>query len=32
MGFSVAVGIAISAFLMSIFLIPGVTALLGTRT
>lgn len=31
MGFSVAVGIAISAFLMSIFLVPSVTALLGTR-
>jgi RND superfamily putative drug exporter len=31
MGFSVAVGIAISAFVMSIFLVPSVTALLGTR-
>ena len=31
MGFSVAAGIAISAFLMSIFLVPSVTALLGHR-
>jgi RND superfamily putative drug exporter len=31
MGFSVAVGIAISAFVMSIFLVPSVVALLGTR-
>jgi putative drug exporter of the RND superfamily len=31
MGFSVAAGIVISAFLMSIFLVPSVTALLGTR-
>jgi RND superfamily putative drug exporter len=31
MGFSVAVGIAISAFVMSIFLVPSVIALLGTR-
>ncbi|GAB2595919.1 MMPL family transporter [Kribbella endophytica] len=31
MGFSVAVGIAISAFVMSIFLVPSVTALLGTK-
>ncbi len=29
MGFSVAAGIVISAFLMSIFLVPSVTALLG---
>jgi len=31
MGFSVAVGIAISAFVMSIFLVPSIVALLGTR-
>jgi RND superfamily putative drug exporter len=31
MGFSVATGIAISAFVMSIFLVPSVTALLGHR-
>ncbi|WBQ06864.1 MMPL family transporter [Kribbella sp. CA-293567] len=31
MGFSVAAGIVISAFLMSIFLVPSVTALLGPR-
>ncbi len=31
MGFSVAAGIVISAFLMSIFLVPSVTALLGHR-
>ncbi|ADB34652.1 MMPL domain protein [Kribbella flavida DSM 17836] len=31
MGFSVAVGIAISAFVMSIFLVPSVIALLGTK-
>ncbi|WP_433161518.1 MMPL family transporter [Kribbella sp. CA-247076] len=31
MGFSVAAGIVISAFLMSIFLVPSVTALLGER-
>jgi RND superfamily putative drug exporter len=31
MGFSVAAGIVISAFLMSIFLVPSVTALLGQR-
>ena len=31
MGFSVAAGIVISAFVMSIFLVPSVTALLGTR-
>ncbi|WP_433008536.1 MMPL family transporter [Kribbella sp. CA-294648] len=31
MGFSVAAGIAISAFLMSIFLVPSLTALLGHR-
>ncbi|TWD73432.1 RND superfamily putative drug exporter [Kribbella amoyensis] len=31
MGFSVAVGIAISAFVMSIFLVPSVTALLGDK-
>lgn len=31
LGFSVAAGIAISAFLMSIFLVPSVTALLGHR-
>jgi len=32
MGFSVAVGIAISAFVMSIFLVPSIIALLGTRS
>ncbi|MDX2972433.1 MMPL family transporter [Kribbella solani] len=31
MGFSVAAGIVISAFVMSIFLVPSVIALLGTR-
>lgn len=31
MGFSVAAGIVISAFVMSIFLVPSITALLGTR-
>ena len=31
MGFSVAVGIVISAFVMSMFLVPSVTALLGER-
>ena len=31
MGFSVAAGIVISAFLMSIVLVPSVTALLGER-
>lgn len=31
MGFSVAAGIAISAFVMSIFLVPSVIALLGPR-
>jgi RND superfamily putative drug exporter len=31
MGFSIAIGIALSAFVMSIFLVPGVTALLGHR-
>ncbi|GAA2080959.1 MMPL family transporter [Actinomadura alba] len=29
MGFSIALGIALSAFVMSIFLVPGITALLG---
>ncbi|MGI5167306.1 MMPL family transporter [Spirillospora sp. CA-253888] len=31
MGFSVAIGIALSAFVMSIFLVPGITALLGDK-
>lgn len=31
MGFSIALGIALSAFVMAIFLVPGVTALLGRR-
>ncbi|MFF5260738.1 MMPL family transporter [Actinomadura viridis] len=31
MGFSVAIGIALSAFVMSMFLVPGLTALLGHR-
>ncbi|WP_242900931.1 MMPL family transporter [Actinomadura terrae] len=31
MGFSVAIGIALSAFVMSTFLVPGITALLGHR-
>jgi RND superfamily putative drug exporter len=31
MGFAVAIGIALSAFLMSTFLVPGITALLGHR-
>ncbi|GAA1838854.1 MMPL family transporter [Actinomadura bangladeshensis] len=31
MGFSVAIGIALSAFVMSMFLVPGITALLGHR-
>jgi RND superfamily putative drug exporter len=31
MGFSIAMGIALAAFVMSIFLVPGVTALLGHR-
>ncbi|MFD0901625.1 MMPL family transporter [Actinomadura sediminis] len=31
MGFSIALGIALSAFVMAIFLVPGVTALLGHR-
>ncbi|WP_030165346.1 MMPL family transporter [Spirillospora albida] len=31
MGFSVAVGIALSAFVMSMFLVPGITALLGHK-
>jgi RND superfamily putative drug exporter len=31
MGFSVAAGIVISAFVMSSFLVPSVIALLGTR-
>ncbi|MEU9866821.1 MMPL family transporter [Actinomadura sp. NPDC048021] len=31
MGFSVAIGIALSAFVMSTFLVPGLTAMLGHR-
>ncbi|MFV2174278.1 MMPL family transporter [Actinomadura sp. LOL_016] len=31
MGFSIALGIALSAFVMAIFLVPGITALLGNR-
>ncbi|TDB94077.1 MMPL family transporter [Actinomadura sp. 7K534] len=31
MGFSIALGIALSAFIMAIFLVPGVTALLGRK-
>ncbi|MBX6769782.1 MAG: MMPL family transporter, partial [Actinomadura rubrobrunea] len=31
MGFSIAMGIALSAFVMSVFLVPGVTALIGHR-
>ncbi|GAA2138409.1 MMPL family transporter [Actinomadura napierensis] len=31
MGFSVAIGIALSAFVMSTFLVPGITAMLGHR-
>ncbi|XRQ11730.1 MMPL family transporter [Actinomadura welshii] len=31
MGFSIALGIALSAFIMAIFLVPGVTALLGHK-
>ncbi len=31
MGFSIAIGIALAAFVMSIFLVPGVTALLGHK-
>jgi putative drug exporter of the RND superfamily len=31
MGFSVAMGIALSAFVMSTFLVPGITAMLGHR-
>ncbi|ACY96635.1 MMPL family transporter [Thermomonospora curvata] len=31
MGFSIALGIALSAFVMSIFLVPGITALLGHK-
>ncbi|TDD79277.1 MMPL family transporter [Actinomadura rubrisoli] len=31
MGFSVAVGIALSAFVMSTFLVPGITAMLGHK-
>ncbi|MEU5880231.1 MMPL family transporter [Spirillospora sp. NPDC047279] len=31
MGFSIALGIALSAFVMSIFLVPGITALLGRK-
>ena len=31
MGFSIALGIALSAFVMAIFLVPGVTALIGRR-
>lgn len=31
MGFSVAIGIALSAFVMSTFLVPGITALLGHK-
>ncbi|WP_131737211.1 MMPL family transporter [Actinomadura roseirufa] len=31
MGFAVAVGIALSAFVMSMFLVPGITAMLGHR-
>ncbi|TDC71614.1 MMPL family transporter [Actinomadura sp. GC306] len=31
MGFSIALGIALSAFVMAIFLVPGVTALLGRK-
>lgn len=31
MGFSVAIGIALSAFVMSMFLVPGITAMLGHR-
>ncbi|OLT30721.1 hypothetical protein BJF79_38365 [Actinomadura sp. CNU-125] len=31
MGFSIALGIALSAFVMAIFLVPGITALLGHR-
>ncbi|TNY35462.1 MMPL family transporter [Thermomonospora catenispora] len=31
MGFSIALGIALSAFVMSIFLVPGVTALIGHK-
>ncbi|QXJ24412.1 MMPL family transporter [Actinomadura graeca] len=31
MGFSVAIGIALSAFVMSAFLVPGITALLGHK-
>ncbi|TDE27341.1 MMPL family transporter [Actinomadura sp. 6K520] len=31
MGFSIALGIALSAFVMAIFLVPGVTALLGHK-
>ncbi|MEU8343011.1 putative drug exporter of the RND superfamily [Actinomadura meyerae] len=31
MGFSIALGIALSAFVMAIFLVPGLTALLGHR-
>ncbi|MDL4815719.1 MMPL family transporter [Actinomadura opuntiae] len=31
MGFSIAMGIALAAFVMSVFLVPGVTALLGHR-
>ncbi|WP_396454550.1 MMPL family transporter [Actinomadura sp.] len=31
MGFSVAIGIALSAFVMSMFLVPGITAMLGHK-
>ncbi|MEU8801418.1 MMPL family transporter [Spirillospora sp. NPDC048819] len=31
MGFSIALGIALSAFIMAIFLVPGITALLGHK-
>ncbi|WP_119727311.1 MMPL family transporter [Thermomonospora amylolytica] len=31
MGFSIALGIALSAFVMSIFLVPGITAMLGHK-
>ncbi|WP_433333741.1 MMPL family transporter [Spirillospora sp. CA-294931] len=31
MGFSIAIGIALSAFVMAIFLVPGITALLGHK-
>jgi len=31
MGFSIAIGIALAAFVMSIFLVPGITAMLGHR-